>query len=61
VWIYSYNSHIKHLEVERKKLLIVDEERWRLKIRAIFKSGDNNTKFFHRFLAIEETSDTSGK
>jgi hypothetical protein len=42
--------HCKHLEGVCNKLLLDEEERWRQKRRATWiKSGDNNTKFFHRF------------
>jgi hypothetical protein len=41
----------KQLEMDRNKLLLEEEERWRQKSRAIWiKSDDKNTKFFHNFI-----------
>ena len=43
-------QHCKQLEIERNKILLVDEENWRQKSGATWiKSGDKNTKFFQRF------------
>jgi hypothetical protein len=48
---YDVSTHsLCTLEVDRKKLLLAEEERWQKKSRAIWiKSGDKNTKFFHHF------------
>jgi hypothetical protein len=44
------DPRLKTLEAERNKLLLAEEERWRLKSRATWiQCGDKNTKYFHRF------------
>jgi hypothetical protein len=44
------DCHIKSLEEEKNKQLLVEEELWRHQSRAIWiKSGDQNTNFFHQF------------
>jgi hypothetical protein len=43
-------GQVKLLEKERSSLLLVEEEKWRQRSRAIWiKSSDQNTKFFHHF------------
>jgi hypothetical protein len=43
-------TRLKLLESERNKLLMEEEERWRLKSRATWiQCGDKNTKYFHNF------------
>jgi hypothetical protein len=44
------------MEGERNKILKEVEEKWRLRSRAIWlASGDNNTKFFHKYATFNRT------
>jgi hypothetical protein len=46
----NMEQHIKNLETERNKLLLIEEAHWRQKSRAIWITcGDRNTKYFHQF------------
>jgi hypothetical protein len=43
-------GRLKSLELERNKLLLEEEARWRLKSRTLWiQCGDSNTKYFHHF------------
>jgi hypothetical protein len=61
--------HLKSLEAERNKILLLEEDYWRQKSRAIWlKCGDRNTIFFHKFASarrnqkhIWEINDESGQ
>jgi hypothetical protein len=65
----NLSARLKLLEHDRNKLLLAEEERWRLKSRALWiKSGDKNTKFFHHYASyrwnkkhIWEVKDDSDK
>jgi hypothetical protein len=53
---------IKILEAERDKILQAEEEKWRLRSRAIWlKSGDKNTKFFINLLVLGGIRTTFGR
>jgi hypothetical protein len=48
--LYPLNScRLKSLETERNRLLLIEEEHWRQRSRAVWlKCGDQNTKYFHK-------------
>jgi hypothetical protein len=51
--IEDYENKVKKLEVACNKNLLEEEERWRLKSRAIMDiQWRQNTKFFHRFASF---------
>jgi len=55
--IQATDFHINILEEERNKLLLVEEEIWRQRSRAIWiKSGDQNTNFFQHFTSFRRNS-----
>ena len=46
----NMEQHIKNIETEQNKLLLIEEAHWRQKRRAIWITcGDRNTKYFHQF------------
>jgi hypothetical protein len=53
--MYPFSDcRLKSLETERNQLLLIDEEHWRKKSRAIWlKCGDRNTKYFHKFASAK--------
>jgi hypothetical protein len=67
-WTLLQPYHLKALESERKTILLLEEEYWRQKSRAIWlKCGDQNIILFHKFASarrnqkhIWEINDESG-
>jgi len=48
------DNRLKNLETERNQLLLIEEEQWRQKSRAIWlKSGNCNTKYFHKLASAK--------
>eukprot|EP00253_Pinus_taeda_P006605 PITA_06605 len=59
---YTYIAaklHLVVLETQRSRILLDQEETWRVKSRAIWlQAADGNTKFFHKFANGRKSSDT---
>jgi hypothetical protein len=53
--LYPINAcRLKSLESERNRLLLIEEEHWRQRSRAVWlKSGDRNTKYFHKVANVK--------
>ncbi len=52
-------ARLQELEMERRRILQLREESWRLKSRAIWlQAGDDNTKFFQNYAKGRKNSNT---